>query len=313
MVEFDYFKNGTIMSAKNELTQNDNIQNRIFTIRGVQVMLDKDLAEMYSVETKYLNRAVNRNKARFPVNFRFQLTQIEFDESVKSLRFQFGTSKEKRGGRRYLPFVFTEQGVAMLSSVLRSETAVEVSIQIMQAFVEMKKFIATNAYIFQRLEMFEIKQIESDQKFNQIFKALEDKSIKPKQGIFYDGQVFDAYVFLADLIKSAKKSILLIDNYIDETVLQLFIKCKENVSVTVYTKNITKILRQDLEKYNTQYQNIEIKKFTKAHDRFLIIDKTTVYHFGASLKDLGKRWFAFSKMDIKAMEMIARLGNVGDD
>ncbi|MCF6174345.1 MAG: ORF6N domain-containing protein [Victivallaceae bacterium] len=308
------------MSAKNEIIQIDNIQTRIFTIRGVQVMLDSDLAKIYNVETKVFNQAVKRNIDRFPDSFRFQLSEDE----VLNLRSQFVTSSKvshnatpKHGGRRYSPFVFTEQGVAMLSAVLRSETAVKVSIQIMQAFVEMKKFISTNADIFHRLDTIEKRQIgyqiESDKNFEQIFKALEDKSIKPKQGIFYDGQVFDAYVFIADLIKSAKNSILLIDNYIDETVLQLFTKRKKNVPLTIYTKNITKVLKQDLEKHNAQHQNIEIEKFAKAHDRFLIIDKTTVYHFGASLKDLGKKWFAFSKMDMQAMKMIAELKNGGGD
>ena len=291
------------MSNKNPIIPIKLIQNRIFTIRGVQVMIDSDLAKMYQVETKNLNLAVKRNIARFENNFRFQLTKEEY----KNLRLQIETSKENRGGRRYLPFVFTEQGVAMLSAVLRSKTAIKVSIQIMQAFVEMKKFIATNADVFQRLEKVEQKHIIADQKFNQIFKALENKSVKPKQGIFFDGQVFDAYVFVADLIKTAKKSILLIDNYVDETTLQLFTKRNKNVSVNIYTKNFTKNLNQDLKKHNSQYPKIFIKQFDKAHDRFLIIDKTIVYHFGASLKDLGKKWFAFSKMDMKAMEMIKNL------
>ena len=306
------------MSEENNIIPISNIQNLIFTIRGVQVMIDRDLADMYKVETKVLNQAVKRNLNRFPELFRFQLNDTEKKELVancdrfKNLRSQSVTSRT-HGGRRYLPYAFTEQGVAMLSSVLRSDTAVKVSIQIMQAFVEMKKFISVNAGVFQRLEKVEQKQIETDQKFEQIFKALEDKSIKPKQGIFYDGQVFDAYLFIADLIKSAKNSILLIDNYIDESVLQLFTKRKKNVEVNIYTKNFSKILKQDLEKHNSQYPVISIKKFTKAHDRFLVIDETTVYHFGASLKDLGKKWFAFSMMDLKTVEMITNLGNGGDD
>ena len=306
------------MSEENNIIPISNIQNLIFTIRGVQVMIDRDLADMYKVETKVLNQAVKRNLNRFPELFRFQLNDTEKKELVancdrfKNLRSQSVTSRT-HGGRRYLPYAFTEQGVAMLSSVLRSETAVKVSIQIIQAFVEMKKFISVNAGVFQRLEKVEQKQIETDQKFEQIFKALEDKNIKPKQGIFYDGQVFDAYLFIADLIKSAKNSILLIDNYIDESVLQLFTKRKKNVEVNIYTKNFSKILKQDLEKHNSQYPVISIKKFTKAHDRFLVIDETTVYHFGASLKDLGKKWFAFSRMDLKTVEMITNLGNGGDD
>jgi len=320
---------------KNQIKPISNIQSLIFTVRGVQVMLDSDLAEIYGVETKILNRAVSRNIERFPEKFRFQLTKQEFENlrfqngtsNNNSLRFQNGTLekggdlksqsvtlKDGRGKhRKYLPYVFTEQGVSMLSAVLRSETAIKVSIQIIDAFVEMKKFISVNAGIFQRLDKVEQKQIVTDQKFEQIFKALEDKSIKPKQGIFYDGQVFDAYIFIADLIKSSKKSILLIDNYVDETVLQLFTKRKKNVAVTIYTKNFSKILKQDLEKHNSQHPKITIEKFTKAHDRFLIIDETTVYHFGASLKDLGKKWFAFSKMDLKAMEMITNLKSGGKD
>lgn len=297
------------MGDKNQIVSTTKIQNCIFTIRGVQVMLDSDLAEIYQVEVKRLNEQVKRNIDRFPEKFRFQLTKRETED----LKSQIATSSLEHGGKRKLSFVFTEQGVSMLSAVLRSETAVKVSILVMDAFVEMRKFIATNAGVFQRLDKVELKQIETDQKFEQIFKALEDKSIKPKQGIFYDGQVFDAYIFIADLIKSAKKSILLIDNYIDETVLQLFTKRKKNVSVTIYTKNITKVLKQDLEKHNSQHPKIELKKFSKAHDRFLIIDGTTVYHFGASLKDMGNKWVAFSKMEIEAIKMIANLKNEGND
>ena len=204
------------------------------------------------------------------------------------------------------PYVFTEQGVAMLSSVIRSDIAIKVSIQIMKAFVEMKKFISNNAAIFQRLENVEMKQIVTDEKIDKIFKALENNSIKPKQGIFYDGQIFDAYKFVADLIKEAKKHIVLIDNYIDETVLTLFSK-NQSVNVKIYTKNITKQLKLDVNKYNAQYNLIEVKQFNQAHDRFLIIDNKEIYHFGASLKDLEKKWFAFSKFDINTIEMLKKL------
>jgi len=304
------------MSDKNQISTIDNIQNRIFTIRGVQVMLDNDLAEMYQVDVKRLNEQVKRNIDRFPEKFRFQLTKQEFE----ILKSQFATSSSKHGGKRKLPFVFTEQGVSMLSAALRSETAIKVSIQIIDAFVEMRKFISQNANLFQRINNLEqkqiasnIKQLKTDNKIDAILDAIEAREVKPKQGIFYDGQVFDAYIFVADLIKSAEKSILLIDNYIDETVLQLFTKRKKNVSVTIYTKNITKILKQDLAKHNSQHPIIAIEKFTKAHDRFLIIDDNIVYHIGASLKDLGKKWFAFSKMDMEAMEMISNLKNGGGD
>ncbi len=309
--------------SDNQMILIDKIQNRIFTIRGMQVMIDSNLAEMYQVTTGRLNEQVKRNIERFPEDFMFQLKNDEWENlksqnailktDTDSLRSQNATLNKRGKHRKYLPFVFTEQGISSLSGVLKSDMAVKINIAIMRAFVQMRKLIANNSGIFQRLDKVEQKQIETDQKFEQIFKALEDKSIKPKQGIFYDGQVFDAYVFAADLVKSAQKSILLIDNYIDETVLQLFTKRKKNVSVNIYTKNITKTLRQDLEKHNSQYPKIEIEKFAKAHDRFLIIDQTTVYHFGASLKDLGKKWFAFSKMDMEAMEMIANLGNGGGD
>jgi len=295
------------MSDKNKIIRTDSIQNRIYTIRGVQVMLDSDLAQMYQVETRALNQAVSRNRERFPDDFMFQLTSEEW-ENLKSQNVI-----SSWGGRRKLPYVFTEQGISSLSGVLKSETAVKVNIAIMRAFVQMRKFLVENAAIFQRLDKVEQKQIEADQKFDRIFNALEDKSVKPKQGIFYDGQIFDAYVFVADLIKSAEKSILLIDNYVDESVLQLLTKQKKDVTVTIYTKHITKILKQDLAKHNKQYPKIEIKQFTKAHDRFLIIDENTVYHFGASLKDLGKKWFAFSKMEMNAEEILGKLGKGGGD
>lgn len=265
-------------------------------------MLDSTLASIYQIETRTLKQAVRRNIARFPQDFMFELTANEIDLLVSQSVIP---SKSYFGGAT--PFAFSEQGVAMLSSVLKSSTAIEINIKVMRSFVELREFLITNASIFQRLNMVEHKQIETDNKFEQIFKAIEDKSIKPKQDILYDGQIFDAYVFVADLIKSATKSIVLIDNYIDESVLQLFSKSNKKVSITIYTKNFTKILKQDLKKYNSQYPPIIIKKFSKAHDRFLIIDKKIVYHFGASLKDLGKKWFAFSKMDIGALEILDRI------
>jgi len=295
------------MSNKNPIIPIKLIKNHIFTIRGMQVMIDRDLAKMYNVETRRLNEQVRRNIERFPDEFMFQLTKKE-TENWKS---QIAISNKEKMGIRKPPLAFTEQGVSMLSAVLKSKIAIKVSINIINAFVEMRKFLINNANLFQKLEKIERKQltyqIKTDEKFEHIFKALENKNVKPKQGIFFDGQVFDAYVFVADLIKTAKKSILLIDNYVDETILQLFTKRNKNVSVNIYTKNFTKTLNQDLKKHNSQYPKIFIKQFDKAHDRFLIIDKTIVYHFGASLKDLGKKWFAFSKMDMKAMEMIKKL------
>ena len=286
----------------NEIMKIEDIQTRIFNIRNLSVMIDRDLAEMYGVSTKVLNQAVKRNIKRFPDVFRFQLSDSEKLELVTNCdRFK----KLKHASVN--PYAFTEQGVAMLSAVLRSETAIKVSIQIMQAFVEMKKFIATNAGLFQRLSNVEQKLIKNDDKFEKIFKALESGSITPKQGIFYNGQVFDAYLLIADIIKSAKKSILLIDNYVDETVLAMLSKRNKSCTATIYTKKITGQLKLDVEKHNQQYPEIKLNKLTTAHDRFLIIDQKIVYHFGASLKDAGKKWFAFSKLEIDANDILMKL------
>ena len=307
---------------KNKLIVYDtvSIQKKIYTIRGVQVMLDSDLAKLYGVETKILNRAVKRNLERFPDKFMFRLENDEWEnlrfqfgtsnEKDNSLRYQNGTSKTRRGGRRYLPYAFTEQGVAMLSAVLRSETAVKVSIRIMEAFVAMRRFMLINAHIFQRLDTLEMKQIETDKKVDQVLSAIEMKKTEPKQGVFFNGQIFDAYKFVSGLVRKANKSIFLIDNYIDETVLHLFSKKKKNVKVTIFTSKITKAIELDSKKFNAQYPTVELKKFTKAHDRFLIIDDKDVYHFGASLKDLGKKWFAFSKLNKSAFALLQNLEKV---
>ena len=276
------------------------IRNLIYTVRGKQVMLDSDLANLYQVETKNLNKAVKRNIDRFPVSFCFQLT----DEEVENLRFQFGTSSLSYGGRRYLPYVFTEQGVAMASAILRSDIAVKASVEIMEAFVEMRRMLISNASLFHRLDNIELKQLEADQKFEEIFKAMESDKLRSEKGIFYNGQVFDAYAFVSDIIRSAESSIILLDNYVDDTVLTLLGKRNNNVTATIYTKSISNQLRLDLQRYNSQYPRIEIESFSDAHDRFLIIDGTELYHIGASLKDLGKKWFAFSRMDIEAVRML---------
>ncbi len=279
-----------------------NIQKKIFTIRGKQVMLYRDLAKLYDVETRVLKQAVKRNIERFPVDFMFKLNENEINYMVSQSVIP---SKQLLGGA--IPYVFTEQGVSMLSAVLKSDKAINVSIKVIRAFVEMKKFIVNNAALFQRLDKIELKQTETDQKFEQIFKALEDKSVKPKQKIFYDSQIFDAYTFVSDLIRSAKISVILIYNYIDDTVLTLFTNRNKNVTAKIYTKTINKQLALDLKKHNSQYPEIKIKELKKAHDRFLIIDEKTIYHFGASLKDLGKKWFAFSKFDVQAVEMLREI------
>jgi len=303
--------------APNKVVKQKNIENWIFTIRKAQVMIDSHLAELYAVETKIINRAVKRNIERFPESFMFQLTENEWNDlrfqigslNMKSqnLRFQNGTSSSEYGGRRYLPYVFTEQGVAMLSAVLHSETAVKVSIQIMQAFVEMREFITENAAIFHRLDKVEKKQLEADEKFERVFQALEKKDTSVEKGIFFDGQVFDAYVFIADLVRKARKSIILVDNYVDETVLTLFAKRKKGVQLTIFTKEINKELELDIKKHNAQYDAVTVKILKQSHDRFLIIDDAALYHIGASLKDLGKKWFAFSKMDAETINLLEKL------
>lgn len=282
-----------------------SIENRIFTIRGLQVMVDRDLAELYQVETKRLNEQVKRNRNRFPEPFRFQLNDKELTELVANCdRFQ--TLKHSSTN----PYVFTEQGVSMLSAVLRSTIAIKVSIAIMNAFVEMRKQLVGNDLILHRLDRVEQKQLETDNKFEQVFRALESRNQPPEKGVFFDGQVFDAYSFVADLIRSAKQSIILIDNYIDDTVLTQLAKRNKNVSATIYTQNLSKQLKLDLKKHNTQYPKVETKILKKAHDRFLILDEKELYHIGASLKDLGKKWFAFSKINSETLNVLSNLKNM---
>ena len=300
--------NLTLEIAKRDI-QHVNIESLIIMLRGQQTLLDRDLAMLYGVETRRLNEQVQRNIKRFPEDFMFQLTKEEF-ENWKS---QFATSNSIKMGARKRPYAFTRNGIAMLSSVLRSQTAVDVNISIMRAFTATQQFFAANAQMFQRIEVIEHNQLalaarqqDTDKKVEQIFNRLDDRSKTPTQGIFYDGQIFDAYTFVSDLIRSAKKSIVLFDNYIDDTVLTMLDKRKKKISATIYTKEIKKQLSLDLAKHNSQYQPIEIKEFGKVHDRFLCIDNT-VYHIGASLKDLGRKWFAFTKMEVTAEELMNNL------
>lgn len=209
----------------------------------------------------------------------------------------------------YLPYVFTEQGVAMASAILRTDIAVKVSVGIMEAFVEMRRMLISNAALFHRLDNIELKQLEADQKFEEIFKALESDKLHSEKGIFYNGQVFDAYAIVSDIIRIAKTSIILLDNYVDDTVLTLLGKRNAYVTATIYTKNISNQLRVDVQRYNSQYPPIEIEVFSDAQDRFLIIDGTELYHIGSTLKDLGKKWFAFSRMDIEVGRMLQILNN----
>lgn len=300
-------KAGKVVRNCDQLSETIDIQPMIKVIRGQQVMLDSDLSALYGVETRRLNEQVKRNIERFPDDFMFQLRKEELD----NLMSQNATSSW--GGTRKLPYAFTEQGIAMLSSVLKSQTAVEVNIRIMRAFITMRRFIATNAQLFQRLETIEYHQLEmkkhqevTDRRIDEVFKHL-DADIPQMQGIFYDGQVFDAYRFVSDLIRKAKQSIVLIDNYVDDTVLTLLDKRSEGVSATIYTQRISSQFQLDVDRHNSQYPLIEIKRFNKAHDRFLLIDNE-VYHIGASIKDLGKKWFGFTLMrDITATELIKKI------
>ena len=310
-------ENCELVTNCDRLVAVDNIEPLIKVIRGQQVMLDKDLATLYGVETRVLNQTVKRNIERFPDDFRFELSREE------CLRSQIVISNG-RGGNRYSTYAFTEQGVAMLSSVLRSETAIEVNIQIMRAFVSMRHFMVNNASVFSRLETIEYHQLEilqhqqdtdkhleeSDKRIEEVFRRLDEGNAKPKQGVFYNGQIYDAYTFVSDLIKSAKKHIILIDNYVDETVLTLLDKREEGVSAVIYTQQISRQFQLDIDRHNAQYAPVDVETFRLSHDRFLCIDDD-VYHIGASIKDLGKKWFGFSKMEILTPDELVERINKG--
>jgi hypothetical protein len=289
------------MSKEIIISQNQ-LEQRIFTFRAVHVMIDRDLAEIYQVEVKRLNEQVKRNMERFPDSFRFQLDDHEKTELVANCD-RFESLKHATSN----PFAFTEQGVAMLSAVLRSDIAVKVSIQIINTFIEMRKIIVGHSGLLQRMEGVERKLLENDQKFEQVFKALESKNEIPAQGVFFDGQIFDAYELASRIIRSAKESIVLIDNYIDENPLTHLAKKEKGVAVLLLTKTNSKLLTLDLQKANEQYGNFTAKAFTLSHDRFLIIDGKDVYHLGASLKDLGRKWFAFSKLETKSLENMMKV------
>ena len=301
-----------LVTNSDQLVFADKIESLIKVIRGQQVMLDRDLATLYGVEVKRLNEQVKRNIKRFPKDFMFQLTKEE------CLRSQIATLNEGRGQHlKYMPYVFTENGVAMLSSVLRSDTAIEVNIRIMRAFTSMRHFLQNNAEVFQRLSTLEYHQLEmqqhfqeSDKRIEEVFRRLDEGNAKPKQGVFYNGQIYDAYNFVSDLIKSAKKRIILIDNYVDETVLTLLDKREDGVSAFIYTQQINRQFQLDIDRHNAQYPPINVETFRLSHDRFLCIDDD-VYHIGASIKDLGKKWFGFSRMEILTPDELVERINRG--
>ena len=274
----------------------DNIKNLIYTIRGKQVMLDSDISDLYEVETKRINEAVKRNIERFPEEFCFQLSELEYN----SLKSQIATLKNSGRGkhRKYLPYVFTEQGVAMLSAILHSNKAINVSINIMNAFVEMRKFILINGQVFERLTNVEYKLLDHDNKINQVFNALQqDKKERFKQKIFFKGQIYDAYELIIDIIKTAKNKIVIIDNYIDDTILKMLQKKNKNVETVILTSPNCNLSKLDIKKFNEQYPILKIAKTDKFHDRFIIIDDKDLYHCGASLKDLGKKCFGINKIE----------------
>ncbi len=327
---------------ENEIS-NLQIERKIFVIRGVQVMVDRDIAELYGVETRTLNQAVKRNLNRFPEEFMFQMNDEEFknwklqivtlntnpvsDENLISqfvisrsqnstlnnedeiLMSQFATSSW--GGIRKAPYVFTEHGVTMLASVLKSETAVKASIQIVKAFVSMRHFVQSNSQIFAELKSIRQHQIEtdvhlneSDKKIDQLFTLMDKYNVKDTQGIFFQGQIFDAYAKFETFIQAAKKEIILIDGYVDLSVLQRLTKKQKGVNVTIYTDPKTKLTAQDIQTFNAQYPTLTLNYTTKMHDRFMIIDNKVLYHIGASLKDLGKKCFAFEILDASIIPAI---------
>lgn len=304
---------------QNELT-NEDIKSLIYTIRGKQVMLDSDVAMLYHYPTKRINETVNRNKQRFPENFCFQLTEEEAKNLKRQITIlnldqknnwsQIATSlkseNSKHRGKKYLPYVFTEQGIAMLSGLLKNDIAIQVSINIMNAFVEMRKFLMINGQVFERLTSMEYKLLEHDKKFDEVFNQLQlEENIK--QRIFFDGQIYDAYSLIIDIIKRANNKILIIDNYIDDSVLKMLAKKKNNVEVVILTSDKSNIETLDIKKFNEEYPILKVAKTNKFHDRFIVIDNKEMYHLGASIKDLGKKCFAINK--IEDMEIIKKIIN----
>ena len=303
-----------------QIISDEEIKDLIYVVRGKQVMLDSDVANLYHYKTKRINETVNRNKERFPESFCFQLTEEELEsiriqimnkknnwsqianssnEKENNLRSQIATSsleKDSYGGRRYVPYVFTEQGIAMLSGLLKNQTAVQVSINIMNAFVKMRKFLKSNEHIFERLTTVEYKLLEHDKKFDKVFNQLDIEE-KIKQKVFFEGQIWDSYNLIVNIIKKAESKILIIDNYIDDSILEMLSKKKKGVEVVILTSNNSNILKLDVQKFNREYPVLKIAKTDRFHDRFIIIDNKELYHCGASLKDLGKKCFGINRID----------------
>lgn len=309
-----------VQMAKNEqeqttdiipaIAETKEIKSLIYVVRGQQVMLDSDLAMLYQVETKVFNQAVSRNIERFPENFRFQLTKEEFD----AWRSQIATSNG-RGGRRYRPYMFTEQGIAMLSGVLRSDVAVQVSIRIMNTFVEMRRFIANNALLFEKVSNIELKQLEyqksTDERFDKVFQYIEDHA-ESEQKIFFDGQIYDAFSLITSIIRKAQNEIILIDGYVDVDTLNILAKKNIGVDVKIFTYASARLTNTDAANFNAQYPTLTVKKTQVFHDRFIILDGKTAYHIGASIKDAGKKCFGISLLEDPGMvtDLLNRLRTV---
>lgn len=293
------------------------IESLIYTVRGVQVMLDSDLAMLYRVETGALNRAAKRNEDRFPEDFRFRLTRGELED----LRCQIGILRGREGGdslgRTYLPYVYTEQGVAMLSGVLRSDVAVQASVKIMRTFVEMRRFIASNAALFGQIRAVELRQLEyqktTDERFERVFDYMEAHEA-PRQKVFFDGQVFDAFGLLVLLVQRAGREIVLVDGYVDASTLNILAKKAEGVAAIVWTHPKTGLTQRDVDTFNAQYPQLTVRHTTAFHDRFLVVDGAEGYLVGASLKDAGKKGFAITRIEDPAIVdgILARLGEQED-
>jgi len=288
---------------------NNEIKNLIYYIRGKQVMLDSDVAMLYHYETKNINKAMKRNVERFPEDFCFRLNK----EELEGMWFHFGTTFKnnnmKYRSEQYLPYVYTEQGISMLAGILKNDIAVEVSIKIIRAFIEMRKILISNGQIFERLTNVEYKLLEHDKRFDEIFnKFKNEENITHK--IFFEGQIWDSYSLIIDLIKRAKSRITIIDNYIDDSILKMLSKKNNNVEVIILTSAKSNIKSLDIQKFNKEYPILKVAKTEKFHDRFIILDNKELYHCGASFKDLGKKCFGINKIaDEDVMKSIIKICN----
>jgi hypothetical protein len=282
----------------------EDIKNLILTIRGVQVLLDSDVAMLYGYETKNINLAASRNKERFPSNFRFQLTREEAEHL--GMRLQSATASKRNV--RYRPYAYTEQGIGMLSGLLKNKTAIQVSIGIMNAFVEMRHFINANRDVFAKMVIIDNKLLEHDRKFDEVFDLLQQPEAT-KQSIFYKGQFYGAFKVVIGLIEKAKTSITLVDNYADNSVLDMLSNKKNGVQVAIVTANPNKLSEQFFEKFTAQYGTVKVIASKDFHDRFIILDSKEVYAIGASLKDLGNKCFEISKVEDTA-EFLVRIGRL---